>query len=305
MIEPIRMEYHQPVMLQECLEALRIKPAGIYIDLTFGGGGHSEAILSQLTTGKLFAFDQDPDAKENAVALNDKRLVFVPANFRHFSKYLRMYNVLQVDGILADLGVSSHQIDAPERGFSTRYDTRLDMRMDKNGKLTAADVLNNYDHEDLQRIFSQYAEIRNSRTLANAIVLSRGSVPINTSEQLREVILPLAKKGKENQYMARVYQALRIEVNDEMAALREMLVQTEKVLVPGGRLVVMSYHSLEDRLVKYYINTGNFAGEQQKDFYGNLIRPLKPISRKPVTASTEELEANNRARSAKLRIAEK
>jgi 16S rRNA (cytosine1402-N4)-methyltransferase len=201
--------------------------------------------------------------------------------------------------------VSSHQIDAPERGFSTRFEAHLDMRMDQKGKLTAADILNNYKEEDLTEIFSKYAEIRNSRTLAKAVIIARSSEPINTSEQLKRIILPLAKRGKENQYMARVYQALRIEVNDEMAALREMLEQTAEVLAPGGRLVVMSYHSLEDRLVKYYMNTGNFRGEQEKDFYGNLIRPLKPVVRKPITASIEELERNNRARSAKLRIAEK
>ncbi len=292
-------------MLQECLEALKIKPDGIYLDLTFGGGGHSAAILPYLTTGKLIVFDQDPDAKANAVALNDSKVEFIAANFRYYSKYLRLYNIKQVDGILADLGVSSHQIDAPERGFSTRFEARLDMRMDQKGKLTAADILNNYSEAALQKMFSDYAEIRNSRTLAMAIIAARSAEPINTSEQLKRIVLPLAKRGKENQYMARVYQALRIEVNDEMAALREMLAQTSEVLAPGGRLVVMSYHSLEDRLVKYYMNTGNFRGEQEKDFYGNLIRPLKPVVRKPITASIEEIERNNRARSAKLRIAEK
>ena len=292
-------------MLQECLEALKIKPEGTYVDLTFGGGGHSAAILERLTTGKLFVFDMDPDANANAVALNDKRLEFIPSNFRYFSKYLRMYNIKHVDGVLADLGVSSHQIDAPERGFSTRFEANLDMRMDQQGKLSAADILNDYAEEKLVQIFSNYAEIRNSRTLAREVVAARNSTPINTSEQLKKIILPLAKRGKENQYMARVYQALRIEVNDEMAALREMLEQTADVLNPGGRLVVMSYHSLEDRLVKYYINTGNFKGEQEKDFFGNLIRPLEPVVRKPITASEEELSRNNRARSAKLRIAEK
>lgn len=305
MIDTVIMEYHLPVMLQECLEALKIKPDGIYLDLTFGGGGHSAAILPYLTTGKLIVFDQDPDAKVNAVALNDSKVEFIAANFRYFSKYLRLYNIKQVDGILADLGVSSHQIDAPERGFSTRFEARLDMRMDQKGKLTAADILNNYSEAALQQVFSDYAEIRNSRTLAKAIITARSAEPINTSEQLKKIILPLAKRGKENQYMARVYQALRIEVNDELAALREMLAQTAKVLAPGGRLVVMSYHSLEDRLVKYYMKTGNFRGEQEKDFYGNLIRPLKPVVRKPITASIEEIERNNRARSAKLRIAEK
>lgn len=294
-----------PVMLKECLDALQIKPDGIYLDLTFGGGGHSQAILSKLTTGKLLAFDQDPDAKANAIALDDKRLEFVHSNFRYFNKYLRMYNVQKVDGILADLGVSSHQIDAPERGFSTRFDADLDMRMDKKGKLTAAMILNEYPEEQLVQMFSHYAEIRNARTLARTIHIVRDNEPINTTKQLKEIILPLANRGKENQYLARVYQALRIEVNDEMAALRDMLAQTADVLAPGGRLVVMSYHSLEDRLVKYYINTGNFTGEAMKDFYGNLLRPLSPVVRKPITASSEEVEINKRARSAKLRIAEK
>ena len=298
-------EYHLPVMLQECLEALKIKPEGTYVDLTFGGGGHSAAILDKLTTGKLYVFDQDPDAKANAVALNDERLEFIPSNFRYFSKYLRMYNIKHVDGILADLGVSSHQIDAPERGFSTRFEANLDMRMDQQGKLSAADILNDYAEDKLVNIFSNYAEIRNSKTLAREITTARQGAPIETSEQLKKIILPLSKRGKENQYMARVYQALRIEVNDEMVALREMLEQTADVLSSGGRLVVMSYHSLEDRLVKYYMNTGNFNGEQEKDFYGNLIRPLEPVVRKPITASEEELSRNNRARSAKLRIAEK
>ncbi|RLD25073.1 MAG: 16S rRNA (cytosine(1402)-N(4))-methyltransferase [Bacteroidetes bacterium] len=299
------MEYHLPVMLQECLEALKITPDGIYLDLTFGGGGHSAAILPLLTTGKLIVFDQDPDAKANATALNDSKLEFIPANFRHFSKYLRMYNIKKVDGILADLGVSSHQIDAAERGFSTRFEARLDMRMDQKGKLTAASILNEYSEAELQQMFSDYAEIRNSRTLAKGIVNARQAEPIIKSEQLKQIILPFAKRGKENQYFARVYQALRIAVNDEMAALREMLAQTADVLNTGGRLVVMSYHSLEDRLVKYYMNTGNFRGEQEKDFYGNLIRPLNPVVRKPITASAAELEKNKRARSAKLRIAEK
>ncbi len=292
-------------MLPECLDGLNIKPTGVYVDLTFGGGGHSAAILSKLTTGKLFAFDQDPDSKVNAVALNDERLEFITSNFRYFSKYLRMYNIKQVDGILADLGVSSYQIDTPERGFSTRFESKLDMRMDKQGKLTAADLLNMYSEEELMIMFSNNAEIRNSRTLAKAIAAARNHLTIETSNQFKEIILPLAQRGRENQYLARVYQALRIEVNDEIAALKEMLEQSAKILVTGGRLVVMSYHSLEDRPVKYYMSTGNFKGVQEKDFYGNLIRPLKPVMRKPITASVEELALNKRARSAKLRIAEK
>lgn len=292
-------------MLRECLEALNIKPDGIYIDLTFGGGGHAEAILAQLTTGKLIAFDQDADAKANAAVLDSDKLIFVPANFRYFSKYLRMYKITKVDGILADLGVSSHQIDAPERGFSTRFDGPLDMRMDQQGNVKASDVINDYSENDLIRVLSQYGEIRNARTLTSAILSFRNNKNIQTSGELKEIVTPLARRGKENKYLAQVYQALRIEVNGEMNALKEMLEQTSEVLAPGGRLVVMSYHSLEDRQVKYYINTGNFKGEQEKDFYGNLIRPLQPVNRKPMTASIEELAANNRARSAKLRIAEK
>ena len=301
----IMKNYHHPVMLHECLDALNIKPDGIYIDLTFGGGGHAEAILEQLTTGKLIAFDQDPDAKSNAAALGSDKLIFIPSNFRYFTKYLRMHKISEVDGILADLGVSSHQIDAAERGFSTRFDGPLDMRMDQQGKLKASDVINTYEEDDLIRVFSLYGEIKNARTLTNAILSFRSGKNIESSGELREIVTPYARRGKENQYLAQVYQALRIEVNGELDALREMLEHTPGALAPKGRLVVMSYHSLEDRLVKYFINTGNFNGEQVKDFYGNLQRPLTPVNRKPITASIDELAANNRARSAKLRIAEK
>lgn len=292
-------------MLSECLEALKIKPNGIYVDLTFGGGGHAEAILDKLTTGKLIAFDQDPDAKTNVTALDDDKLIFVPSNFRFFTKYLRMYKITEVDGILADLGVSSHQIDAAERGFSTRFDGPLDMRMDQHGKLKASDIINTYEEHDLIRIFSLYGEIKNARTLTRAILYFRTQKNIESSGELKEIVTAHARRGKENQYLAQVYQALRIEVNGELDALREMLESTPEALASGGRLVVMSYHSLEDRLVKYFINTGNFKGEQVKDFYGNLIRPLTPVNRKPIAASMDELANNNRARSAKLRIAEK
>ena len=299
------MEYHKPVMLQECLEALNIKPDGIYVDLTFGGGGHSAAILERLTTGKLFAFDQDPDAAENAAAYTGDNFEFIPANFRYFTKYLKLYKVARVDGILADLGVSSHQINEPSRGFSIRFDADLDMRMDQKGKQTAADILNNYSESDLIHILSAYGEVKNARTLARAIVDNRSQSPINTTEQFNAILIPLARRGRQNQYMAQVYQALRIEVNEEMEALKDMLSLTPEALNEGGRLVIMSYHSLEDRLVKHFIGSGNFKGQQEKDFYGNLIRPLQPVSRKPLTASAEELEINNRARSAKLRIAER
>lgn len=298
------MEYHIPVMLQECIEALNIDPDGVYVDLTFGGGGHSTAILEQLSAnGKLYAFDQDPDASENNI--NDPRFKLIAANFRHFPKYLKLHGVKSVNGILADLGVSSHQIDEAERGFSTRFEGDLDMRMDQKGEKTAASVINTYEEKALIHVFSAYGEIRNSRTLAAAIIDERNIEPINTTTQLNEIIRPLGRRGRENQYLAQVYQALRIEVNDEMTSLEEMLSATEAMLKPGGRLVIMSYHSLEDRPVKFYINTGNLRGRQEKDFYGNLLRPLTPVNRKPILASEEELMRNNRARSAKLRIAEK
>ena len=298
------MTYHRPVMLQECIEALKIDPDGIYVDLTFGGGGHSAAILERLSEkGKLFAFDQDPDAKENDI--DDPRFKLIASNFRYFPKYLKLHGVKAVDGILADLGVSSHQIDEAARGFSTRFEGDLDMRMDQKGEKTASSIINGYEENDLIRVFSAYGEIKNSRTLARQIVEERNIEPIKTTSELNELIRPLARRGKENQYLAQVYQALRIEVNDEMAALEEMLVATAEILKPGGRLVVMSYHSLEDRPVKFYINTGNLQGKQEKDFYGNLLRPLTPVNRKPILASDEELARNNRARSAKLRIAEK
>ena len=298
------MTYHQPVMLQECIAGLKIEPNGIYLDLTYGGGGHSAAILEQLSdTGKLYAFDQDPDAQANLI--DDPRFKLIAANFRYFPKYLKLYGVTAVDGILADLGVSSHQFDEASRGFSTRFEGDLDMRMDQKGAKTAAIILNTYEENDLIRIFSAYVEVKNALTLARSIIEERNLASLETTTQLNEIIRPLARRGKENQYLAQVYQALRIEVNDEMAALEEMLLATEAMLKPGGRLVVMSYHSLEDRPVKFYINTGNLAGKQEKDFYGNLLRPLTPVNRKPILASDEELAMNNRARSAKLRIAEK
>ena len=299
------MPYHRPVMLDECIEALTIKPNGIYVDLTFGGGGHSAKILDLLVDGKLYGFDQDADARANATALEKEGLIFVDSNFRYFRKYLKMYGVDQVDGILADLGVSSHQIDAPERGFSTRFDAKLDMRMDRNTKLTAQSILNTYTAEQLQHVFGQYGEVRNARTLANAIVSTRASREIETIDQLKSILMRYAKKGRENKYYAQVFQALRIEVNDELKALEEMLKEGSEILKPGGRFVVMSYHSLEDRLVKNFFNKGKFSGEVEKDFYGNLIRPLEPVNRKPIISGPDELKENNRARSAKLRIARK
>ncbi|MEL7147184.1 MAG: 16S rRNA (cytosine(1402)-N(4))-methyltransferase RsmH [Bacteroidota bacterium] len=299
-------EYHVPVMLRECIEALDIHPDGIYVDLTFGGGGHSKNIINQLRTGHLYAFDQDEEAAANSQALeSDDRFTFVQANFRYLKRYLKLYGISQVDGILADLGVSSHQIDEPERGFSTRFQGALDMRMDQGEALTAADVLNQYAEKELHKIFGIYGEVKNARTLATRIVAERVKAPFETIDQLKKVLIDYAPRGKSAKYFAQVFQALRIEVNQEMQVLEEMLLQVPEVLKPGGRLVVMSYHSLEDRLVKNFIQKGKFHGAVEKDFYGNLIRPMAPIGRKVITASEEELEKNNRARSAKLRIAEK
>lgn len=292
-------------MLQECIEGLAIKPNGIYVDLTFGGGGHSKEILKFLTSGKLYGFDQDEDAKEQSEAIDDDQFEFVNANFRHLKKYLRLYGVKKVDGILADLGISSHQIDVPERGFSTRYDAALDMRMDQNSEITAEDIINDYSEKKLIELLSRYGEVRNARTLAGAIISERVKDRIKTVEELKSILERYAKPGKQFKYFAQVFQALRIVVNDEMKALEDMLEQATEVLKPGGRVVVMSYHSLEDRPVKNYFSKGKFKGEVEKDFYGNMIRPLEPITRKPVVATEEEIKLNNRARSAKLRIAEK
>lgn len=297
--------YHKPVMLSECLQALEIKSEGIYVDVTFGGGGHSKAILEHLKGGKLYSFDQDKDALQNAREINNEAFVFVDANFRFLKRYLKANGITGVDGILADLGVSSHQIDMAERGFSTRFDGVLDMRMDRNSSLTAKEVVNTYKETDLQNVFGMYGEVRNAKTLAAAIVAARVNKPVNSSADLKEILKRFAQRGKENKYYAQVFQALRIEVNDELKALEEFLVQSAEILNPGGRLVVMAYHSLEDRLVKNFINKGNFIGEDEKDFYGNVLRPLIPVNKKPITAGKDEISENNRARSAKLRIATK
>lgn len=299
-------EYHNPVMLTECIEGLDIKPDGIYVDVTFGGGGHSREILKHLSEkGKLIAFDQDEEARSNADLIENRSFTFVQSNFRYLRKYLRLHGVRQVDGILGDLGVSSHQINTPERGFSTRFDGPLDMRMDKSGGQTAATILNEYEQGDLHRIFGQYGEVKNARTLAQAVVKARGAGGFNSIGQLIELLQPLAPRRRENKYFAQVFQALRIEVNEELKALEEMLEQSADLLKSNGKLVIMSYHSLEDRLVKNYINKGKFYGEVEKDLYGNELKPLKAVTRKPITASDQELNENNRARSAKLRIAEK
>ena len=293
-------------MLHECLEGLAMQPTGIYVDVTFGGGGHSRAMLERLEPGgRLLSFDQDADAQANAEALRGEKFTFVKANFRYLKRFLRLYGAAQVDGILADLGVSSHQIDEAERGFSTRYDGALDMRMDQGQETTAADVLNSYSEGDLHRILGMYGEIKNARTVASAIVSARINTPIRTSAELKGLLERYAPKGKPAKYFAQVYQALRIEVNEEMKALEEFLEQVPQVLKPGCRLVVMSYHSLEDRMVKNFIQKGKIYGELEKDFYGNPIRPLEAVTRKPVTATEAEIAENNRARSAKLRIAER
>lgn len=292
-------------MLQECLEALDIKPSGYYVDVTFGGGGHSKAILEKIGNGKLYAFDQDKDARKNIEEINREEFVFIGANFRFLKRYLKMHGVNGVDGILADLGVSSYQIDEGERGFSTRFEGELDMRMDQDAALSAKEVVNNYSEADLHKILGMYGEVRNAKTLAAAIVSFRVNKPISTSGDLKHVLRRFAPRGKENKYYAQVFQALRIAVNDELKALEEFLEQSAEVLNPGGRLVVISYHSLEDRMVKNFMNKGNVAGQEEKDFYGTLLRPLQPISKKPIIASREEVAENNRARSAKLRVAEK
>ncbi|MFT4735342.1 MAG: 16S rRNA (cytosine1402-N4)-methyltransferase [Algoriphagus sp.] len=298
-------DYHVPVMLSECLEGLAIRPDGIYVDITFGGGGHSKAIVDQLETGHLYGFDQDEDAKANAKGFDNSKFTFIQANFRYIKKFLRVHGVKKVDGILADLGVSSYQIDTAERGFSTRFDADLDMRMNRKGGLTAKDVVNTYSAQDLHKILGMYGEIKNAKTAAQAIEMSRVGVEIGTIEELKTVLNKVAPKFKEFKYFAQVFQALRIEVNEEMKALEEFLFQSPDLLNPAGRLVVMSYHSLEDRMVKNYIRSGYLDGHLEKDFFGNLLKPLEAVSRKPIVAGPAELERNPRARSAKLRIAQK
>ena len=295
---------HTPVLLAESLEALAIDPQGTYVDLTFGGGGHARAIFNQLKGGRLFAFDQDQAAAQVAGQLQSKYFTFIKANARFMRQFLTFHGVRQVDGILADLGVSSYQIDTAERGFSTRWKGTLDMRMDQASRLTAQAIVNNYSAAQLQQLLQNYGEVRNAFTLAKAIVTMRAAKPINTTEDLRMLLQRWAPRGRESKYYAQVFQALRIEVNDEMGALKEVLQQSAHLLQPRGRLVVLSYHSLEDRLVKHFLNAGNFEGELRKDVYGNVLRPFKPIYRKPIKPSDEEIKANNRARSARLRAGE-
>lgn len=299
-------EYHVPVMLKECIEGLNIKPDGIYVDVTFGGGGHSKEILKHLSDGgKLFGFDQDVDAKANAEIIENRSFTFVQANFRYLKRYLKLHGVKQVDGILADLGISSHQIDEASRGFSTRGDAELDMRMDRSAAKSAKTVVNEYEERELHKILGIYGEIRNAKSVAAAIVSQRFSKPFQTTFDLIELLKKFAPRGKEFKYYAQVFQAIRIEVNEEMAVLEDFLSQSAEVLKPGGRLVVMSYHSLEDRMVKNYINKGKVFGDVEKDFFGNELKPFGAVNRKPVTANQQELTENSRSRSAKLRVAER
>ncbi len=296
--------YHKPVLLDESIDALGINPDGTYVDVTFGGGGHSAAILSKLgPNGRLIAFDQDEDAVRNAI--RDERFILVRHNYRYLKNFLSYYNAIPVDGILADLGISSYQIDEPSRGFSIRFNAALDMRMNREGNLTAADVVNNYPETELVKIFSQYGEVFNAKTLARKIIEVRNKKRIVDVNEFRSAINDCADKQHESQYYAKVFQALRIEVNDELESLKTMLAQASQVLKTGGRLVVISYHSLEDRLVKNLIIKGRFEGENEKDLFGNTeFNPLTAINKKPIEASEQEVKMNPRARSAKMRIAE-
>lgn len=297
------MEYHNPVLLTQTVDGLNITPDGVYVDVTFGGGGHSKEILSRLgVNGKLFAFDQDEDALANA--LNDDRFTLINQNFRFIKRFLRFHNIRQVDGVLADLGVSSHQFDVAERGFSTRFDAGLDMRMNQKDELDAYKVVNTYDEANLRRVFLDYGELKNAPAIARVILEARAIQPIANTEQLKMVLSRFLPAHKSNKILAQMYQAIRIEVNQEMDALKEFLEQSLDILKPGGRLSVISYHSLEDRLVKRFIKNGMFEGEPERDFFGNFSVPFKTIG-KLIVPSSEEIHLNNRARSAKLRIAEK
>ncbi|MFT5251486.1 MAG: 16S rRNA (cytosine1402-N4)-methyltransferase [Flavobacteriales bacterium] len=297
------MEYHNPVLLKESVDGLGIKPDGIYVDVTFGGGGHSREILSRLgPEGKLFAFDQDEDALANAI--DDERFVLINENFRFIKRFLRFYGEKSVDGILGDLGVSSHQFDVPERGFSTRFDAELDMRMNQKSDLNASKVVNEYDEANLKRVFYDYGELKSAPALARTIVEARDLHPIKTTDELKEVLAKYLPEKVRNKILAQIYQAIRIEVNQEMDVLKEFLEQSLEILKPEGRLSVISYHSLEDRLVKRFIKNGMFEGEPERDFFGNFSVPFKSIG-KLIIPNAAEIKINNRARSAKLRIAEK
>ncbi|MFT5601119.1 MAG: 16S rRNA (cytosine1402-N4)-methyltransferase [Flavobacteriales bacterium] len=297
-------EYHIPVLLNESVSELVQSEDGTYVDVTFGGGGHSREILSRLgPSGRLFAFDQDQDALKNV--MKDKKLTFVPQNFAYVRNNLRLHRVRSVDGLLADLGVSSHQFDTGERGFSTRFDGELDMRMDQKSKLSAKQIVNEFKEEDLTRIFKLYGELKNARSVASKIVYMRAQSPINTVEELKLALIALAPNGKHASFYAKVFQAIRIEVNQEMEVLKMLLEQMTDVIAEGGRIVFITYHSLEDRMVKNFIKTGNVEGDLNKDFFGNVLRPFKEVNRKPIVPNDEEVQGNSRSRSAKMRVAVK
>lgn len=297
------MEYHNPVLLKETVDGLNIKPDGIYVDVTFGGGGHSKEILKRLgPNGRLFGFDQDEDAQANA--LPDERFVLIPENFRYIKRFLRFHGVKSVDGILADLGVSSHQFDVPERGFSTRFDAELDMRMSKKNELDAFKVVNEYDEVNLKRVFLDYGELKAAPAISRTIIEAREKKPINTTDDLKIVLSKYLPEQFKNKILAQIYQAIRIEVNQEMDVLKEFLKESLEILKPEGRISVISYHSLEDRLVKRFLKNGMFEGEPERDFFGNFSVPFKSIE-KLIVPSDAEIKENNRARSAKLRVAEK
>ena len=297
------MQYHNPVLLKESVDGLNIKEDGVYVDVTFGGGGHSREILSRLgPNGKLFGFDQDKDALQNTI--EDPRFTLIHENFKFIKRFLRFYGIKKVDGILGDFGVSSHQFNEAERGFSTRFDARLDMRMNQGSKLSAYEVINEYGEEQLKKLFYEYADLKNAPKLARLIVEARKEKPIESSEQLNDLLKPHLFKGKENKILAQIYQAIRIEVNQEIEVLKDFLKQTEELVVKNGRISLISYHSLEDRLVKRYIRSGLFEGEPEKDFYGNISVPFKKVGGL-IVPSAEEIKENNRARSAKLRVAKK
>lgn len=296
-------EYHVPVLLNESVNGLEIKAHGDYVDVTFGGGGHSREIFSRLKTGRLFAFDQDEDAAANII--HDPRFYFIRHNFKYIRNFLQYYEVNQVDGILADLGVSSHDFDVAERGFSFRFDGDLDMRMNRDSSQTAADIVNSYTEDQLRSVFREFGEIDNAGRLAKQLVSARNARPVKTIEQFKEAISPCVPKFQESKYLAKVFQALRIETNHEMDVLYDFLEQSIELLKPGGRLVVITYHSLEDRMVKNFFRSGDLSGKQEKDFFGNVESPLTAINRKVIVPTEEEIDRNPRARSAKLRIAEK
>lgn len=299
------MGYHKPVLLQQSVDGLAIKPGGTYVDLTFGGGGHSLEILGRMGKGLLVAFDQDADSSHEAEKIKDKRFLFIRGNFRFFRNYLRYHNILEVDGILADLGVSSHHFDSPERGFSFSSTGPLDMRMNREGALKASDIVNSYSEDELSLIFRNYGEVSNSRKLAKAIVAARGKENTESTEGFVNIVSLLAPRGNKNKYLAKVFQALRIEVNRETDSLREMLEHVLPALKKNGRLSVISYHSIEDRMVKNFIRTGNVEGKLEKDFYGRPLVPVRSLSRKAIVPGEGEVSENTRSRSAKLRIAEK